>query len=162
MKYIEGDLFKNLPSDVTVLIPHIVNNIHAWGSGFVVPLANRFPISKKKYMDEKVLELGKTQFISVDNFIICNMIAQNGIKNSTNKFPIKYNFLEDCMVSVGEKALKIRDIDGSVKIICPMFGSNRAGGDWEIIESMIKNIWNDLDIEIYYMVKYMPQGWKPH
>lgn len=142
-----GDLFKDLDSyEGKVIIPHIVNDIKAWGSGFVIPLGKHFPISKEMYMKEcRKGALGKCQIVvATEKVLVANMFAQSGIASKTNVKPIRYAALVDCMSKVARTAKTMK-----ADIAAPKFGSDRAGGNWEFIEELIGEIWKDLNVTIY-------------
>lgn len=168
IKYVEGDLFQNVQDNgVVTVIPHICNNIGAWGAGFVVPLGKYYPEAQTQYLSlfrDRTVDLGYTQFV-VCNFgvMVVNMIAQKGIGKSWEdgkEVPlIRYNALRNCMFDVRQK---LKGIDpASVQIKCPMFGSGLAGGDWIKIEEMIYEIWNEFDVTIYYFPQFLPAGFNP-
>tara|TARA_Y100000034_G_scaffold134846_1_gene204514 strand:- start:1278 stop:1880 length:603 start_codon:yes stop_codon:yes gene_type:complete len=48
IKNVVGDLFSLLPVEepTTKVIPHVCNNIGAWGSGFVVAVSNQWPMTE--------------------------------------------------------------------------------------------------------------------
>lgn len=148
--YKVGDLFENINSVKNkIIIPHIVNNNKKWGSGFVVPLGNKWPIAKETYLNAPDLFLGETQFVKVsdsDNTIwVANMIAQNGLIGPMNPKPIKYSALIKCMQKVADTVVK----NNYTEIYAPMFGSQRAGGNWELIEELINEIWKDIPVTIF-------------
>jgi hypothetical protein len=150
IKYIKGNLFKLLPLAKNIICPHIVNDCKLWGSGFVVPLGNYFPKSKKEYLEQESIILGTCQFVQVlDNLIIANMVGQHGIMSKNNLHPIKYEELKKSMILVKEKALSIPDCE----IHCPKFGSQRAGGEWSKIEKLIDEIWvnQNIEVTVYYL-----------
>ena len=162
VKYVKGDLFTQIrePS-YHYIIPHIVNDIGAWGSGFVVPLGNYYPEVKERYLSDYELgwiKLGKTDFIYVPKgqITVANMCAQTGIGKT--KKPIRYEALVSCMRTVVSH-IKMDDRLNEqmncptlpTKIIAPKFGSDRAGGNWDFIEELINEIWADFDTTIYYL-----------
>lgn len=150
--YIWGDLFEGIPMpldrDVSIVIPHICNNIGAWGSGFVVPLGNKYPMSRKVYLaknEDSGLELGTVHYAHVDSKVyVANMIAQDGIsakstgnRHRVNSKPIRYAALCKCLEEVNNQ---FADCD----IYAPKFGSGLAGGNWEFIEELIDEILTDV------------------
>lgn len=169
LEYVKGDLFARLPQS-NFLITHIVNDLGAWGSGFVVPLAKRFPSAKTKYWSKfddpdyaypigdrtNSLFLGKNILVPLyeecANSSIVHMVAQQGLKSQDNPTPIKYGALAMCMGGM-------RFFCGSITrqatktIYAPKFGSDRAGGDWKVIESLINELWVDygLNVRIFYL-----------
>lgn len=161
LNYVTGDLFDKITTNI--VIPHVCNNLGVWGSGFVIPLGKRFPEAKfhykgwfeKRETSEYLIpfELGRTQFVEVASGIhVANMVAQLGVQTPTNFKPIKYLHLANCMQQVGQMARLY-----NYKIICPLFGSGLAGGDWDFIEELIKELWSHtvgnspLDVTVYQL-----------
>lgn len=169
-----GDIFegiRNVETDKIIFIPHICNDVGKWGSGFVVPLAKRYPKSREYYLrwnnqtycyEQNIpFKLGNVQYVydSMSNVVICNMIAQRSTISASNPSPIDYESLGQCMNNVKERIFSVNDnilsnadsIIKDVEIHCPKFGSGLAGGDWNVIEKMIDRIWceNNIDVCIY-------------
>jgi len=153
MKTIEykiGDLFVDLPissEKSTIVIPHIVNNCGAFGSGFVVPLGIRFPKAKEVYLrwaqTDLSSALGKTEFVQVADYLyVAHMCAQSGLISAKNPRPIKYEALVQCLRTVSNvcKGLAEEEPENNVDIYAPAFGSNRSGGNWGVIEPLILEI----------------------
>lgn len=153
IKYITGDLFANLPSpdeDKTVYIPHVVNDIPLWGSGFVIGIMKKWPEAKDNHYEYKV-PLGECQYDQVaPNICLVNMCAQKGISWGNGKRPLQYGALVECMLEVrfailnqGERHAKRSEI-----MTCK-FGSKRSGGDWGLIESLIEEIWDGIPVTVF-------------
>jgi hypothetical protein len=155
INYKKGNLFDNIPKqNRTIVIPHICNNIGAWGSGFVLPLAEAYPISKQAYLARHNtigLTLGEIQCPLVDEGIyVVNMVAQEGIssrstgdRSRVNSKPIRYGALCKCLETINRL---FKDSD----IYAPKFGSGLARGNWEFIEELIDEILVDVrDIYIF-------------
>lgn len=154
-----------------IIIPHVCNDIGGWGSGFVVPLGNTFPASKENYhewhdnnsdplnlqqgiLSSHKFELGKMQFVPVqDKIWVANMIAQTDLISEDNLKPLKYYALVKCLEAVRKMALRLSGPDrtdpNNVQIHAPKFGSDRAGGDWNVIEELITDIWAGINVTIY-------------
>lgn len=170
INYIEGDLFANLPNDKNVVIAHVCNNKGGWGSGFVIPLAKWNPQTKQEYLDWFNLgdnwdtgaeypttgpfRLGEVQFVKKDNILTANMVAQTlgGVR------PLFYNKLVHCMEKVANVAVKRK-----CEIYAPLFGSGLAGGNWEFIQCLIRDIWlnNDIPVTVFWLRQFLPVGWVP-
>lgn len=147
LKYVKGDLFREIEKiNNPILIAHISNDIRAWGSGFVIPLGDRFPKARERYLKEPKLTLGDTQFIETCGVVVANMIAQRGIIQKGLK-PIKYAALVKCLNTVGFFC-RTRHVD---EIHAPAFGSLRSGGHWPFIHELIEEIWCDINVTIYYL-----------
>lgn len=166
-KLIHGDLFDHLYSyNHPTIIAHVCNNKGKWGSGFVIPLAKYWPYAKKAYIkwhkgyvyqsntssDGQLLTLGQTQMVTVCDktytlnnsiIIVANMIAQTLGGNR----PLYYNHLARCMDQVANSA----EISAKAEIICPMFGSGLAGGNWDFIRELIEDCWisRGIDVTVY-------------
>jgi hypothetical protein len=153
IKYVKGDLFEGIKGKGAIIIPHIVNNIGAWGSGFVIPLAQHFPLAKKYYLEDyKKYQLGDCQTVwNMNNVAVINMFAQEGIAPRTDwnytfitKPPIRYVALIQAMQQIAKWS-------SLYEIHAPKFGSGLAGGDWNLIEKLIDEIWADFKVTIYYL-----------
>lgn len=149
LTYITGDLFTLLPEGRPIILPHVVNNIQRMGSGFVVPLITKWPQVKEEYMALPELVLGNVQYVAVSEsprISVANMVAQNGVVGPTNPKPIKYSALIDCMRNVAFESLNWpKDT-----IICaPQFGAGLAGGNWDLIEELINEIWKKNEVVVY-------------
>lgn len=77
IKYVQGNMFQHLPyyTPATKVIPHICNDVGAWGAGFVVPLAEKWPRTRHQYKEWHgsgydpirgvTFELGHVAFVQV-------------------------------------------------------------------------------------------------
>jgi hypothetical protein len=143
----------------SVIIPHICNNVNAFGAGFAGQVANIYPEVKANFhILGQQAKLGHTQFITVKenkqyrhSITFANMIAQNKLISHNNKRPLNYGALVYCMNQV---KLYVKDLqkqkDGcSIEIHAPKFGSGLAGGDWNFITCLINDIWHDMNVFIY-------------
>ena len=165
LKYVEGDLFEYVDKcDTPIIIPHVCNNQGVWGAGFVVPLGKKYPLAKTIYLRNHLLgqlDLGSVDFIEVsDNIMVANMIAQT----LGGSRPLYYNDLAYCMDTIiGTKDDEFdKDTKGRFqKIVCPMFGSGLAGGDWNFIEKLIEDCWirEGWDVTVCYFKSSLPKNW---
>jgi hypothetical protein len=173
IKYVVGNLFDELPIFTTkkaIIIPHIVNTLGLWGSGFVVPLGKIWPITKREYQKwykqnfdyERNTEfiLGEIQIVQVEDFdknrgpvFVANMLAQDGIISSQNPHPIEYQSLNNCLLDMNTLALDLNGNGYDVEIHAPAFGSCRSGGHWPTIAKMIDDILAAYPIFIYTLTQ---------
>lgn len=139
INYVKGDVtnVQDTEFNRNIIIPHICNDIGAWGAGFVLALSKKWQQPEMAYrrLSKEELELGLVQFVRVEkNVIVANMIAQHGIRSKTNPSPIIYDILKDCLQQVDEMA------HGTASNVhMPKIGAGLTGGDWNSIESLIKN-----------------------
>jgi hypothetical protein len=147
----------------TVIVPHVCNNVDAFGAGFAGQVASNFPTVKADYhmLGKTFLKnnLGYTQFLKVyeqpkyrHRLIFANMIAQNGIVSPQNPRPLNYLALAKCMVGISKFIAEQTDFlnkNENVEIHAPKFGSGLAGGNWNFIGNLIEDIWTPYKVYIY-------------
>jgi hypothetical protein len=128
------------------MVPHVCNDVYAWGAGFVVPLGRKYPKTRQTFIESEKLALGTTQFVQVEPTItVANMIGQHRIYPVNGVPPIRYDALRTCMEQVRDECLKT---PGTV-IHAPRFGCGLAGGDPAKIDALINELWKDFDVTIY-------------
>jgi hypothetical protein len=143
----------------SVIVPHVCNNVNAFGAGFAGAVASNYPIVKENYhmlgMNFLRKNPGHTQFVNVYtdpqykyNFVFANMIAQNGLINENNKRPLNYAYLVKSMLNIKQHILT-NYTDNKVEIHCPKFGCGLAGGNWNFISDLIQDIWGDFTVVVY-------------
>ena len=148
IKYLKGDATRPI-GDGNKIIPHICNNIGAWGAGFVLALSKRWKEPREAYRNEKKYVLGSTTIVPVEhNISVANMIAQHDVINYLGKTkdglpPIRYDALRECLIAVNHVAVK-----SNATLHCPRFGAGLAGGDWKTIEQIIKDVVT-VDVFVY-------------
>lgn len=143
----------------SVIVPHICNNIGAFGAGFAGGVAKHYPLVKENYhlLGNHFLKnnLGYVQFVEVDKdntyghkLIFANMIAQNGTISINNNRPLHYGALVKSMYRV-VSYINENFNDQKVQLHCPKFGCGLAGGNWNFIKNLIEDIWTEIPIVIY-------------
>lgn len=147
----------------TVFIPHVCNNIDAFGAGFAAQVAEKYPIVKADYhmLGKTFLRnnMGHAQFIKVfedpkhrHKLFFVNMIAQNGLINKSNPRPLNYVGLVKSMLSLSnyiQNQTGFSSGQEKVEIHCPKFGSGLAGGNWNFISDLIEDIWSKFFVIVY-------------
>jgi hypothetical protein len=141
----------NLKPEGRKIIPHVCNDVNKFGAGFALGIAEKWPKVKEEFHSKAGLfELGDVQFVPVlhgedygNGMIVANMIAQHGVRSADNVRPLNYQALGKCLSKVNEMAVAIGATIHTVKI-----GSGLSGGDWSIIEEIIKET-IDVDVFIY-------------
>lgn len=163
--YKVGNLFTTMPETgpSVKVIAHVCNDIGGWGSGFVVPLARKYPEAEKQYRDwhrdrfsqNQMFRLGNISLVNCNSeknvegangpVIVSNMIAQHGTistpavgRENTDKTPLRYWALAQCMKKLADG---VGQFPKDVEFHVPKFGSDLAGGDWSVIETLIEEMW---------------------
>jgi hypothetical protein len=165
--FINKDLFidlKSLISDpknpLSIIVPHVCNNIDMFGGGFAASVALHYPIVKENYhmLGRSFLKRnpGYCQFITAlenqhlkTKLIFANMISQEGVLSKNNPRPINYLSLSKAMLQVGKLIRSDFSREDKVQIHAPKFGSGLAGGNWNFIRLLIEDIWQGLEVFIY-------------
>jgi len=136
--YIKGDATRPR-GDGTKIICHICNNIGAWGAGFVLALSARWsePEDSYRVMSKDERKLGNVSIVEVeDDILVANMIGQRGVGCDENGLPpIRYTAVRAALKSVNDLATQI-----NATLHMPRIGCGLAGGRWEDIESIIKEV----------------------
>lgn len=157
IKYMTGDATRPMGEGRKMII-HVVNDVGAWGAGFVLALSKRWDLPEKEYktwhknkccIDGETFELGNIQFIQVDRDIgVVNMLAQHEIvsRSTTDDIPLQYDKLKVCLKKVADLCKKYK-----CSVHAPKIGARLAGGDWQVIEKMIIDELVDqgVDVTIY-------------
>jgi O-acetyl-ADP-ribose deacetylase (regulator of RNase III) len=142
IKYVTGDATRPEGEGIKFIV-HVCNNIGAWGAGFVLALSKRWKEPEEAYraMSEDEMELGNVRMVGVeDDIAVGNMIAQEGTGYAADGTPpIRYYALALALTSVNHAAILHAEYnDEPVSIHMPRIGSGLAGGDWKVIEMIIR------------------------
>jgi O-acetyl-ADP-ribose deacetylase (regulator of RNase III) len=134
--YVKGDA-TNPIGEGNKIIAHIVNNKRRWGAGFVLALSKKWKEPETLYRLKKSYVLGEIDYIPVDvenKIIVANMIAQHGTgKDKNNDIPLRYSALVQCLINLNDMADYLQ-----ASIHMPKIGSGLSGGDWKVIEQIIR------------------------
>lgn len=153
IKYLKGDATEPIViGDKYSVICHCCNAIGAWGKGFVVPLGKKYPIAREKYLEfientPKENRLGSVSFAKVnDNIIVANIIGQYYTYPKDGKIPLDYEALEKGFKFI-INIFKMHKMPLTIHM--PKIGCGLAGGDWNVVEKIIKNTFIKEEIEVY-------------
>jgi len=147
INYITGDATSPVGAKPIILV-HVCNDVGGWGAGFVLAISKRWAAPESEFYkwheSEKGFKLGNVQFVEVeDGLIVANMIGQRDIYPDKGIPPIRYDALQKCLSKVCKKA---KEIGASVHM--PKIGAGLAGGEWNVIEEIIKEELCDKDISV--------------
>lgn len=157
VRYVTGDLFAHLkpPAGGAVVIPHVCNDVGAWGAGFTRALDRHYPKARQAYGAwwdgdthpsfltavyypcGKEFDLGRIQIAVVAPGVhVANMIAQ--IAPGSDTRCLRYDALAPCLAGLA-RHVKYRSSVGPVAVAAPEFGAGLAGGDWHVIEALVED-----------------------
>lgn len=133
------------------IIAHVCNDIGGWGRGFVLAVSKLSPAPERAYREwfkereRNDFALGAVQFVSVlPELMVANMVGQHGIRKTGGRPPIRYDAVETALETVGQKALVWQ-----ASVHLPRIGAGLAGGDWDKIESLIKQRICTKDVAVF-------------
>jgi O-acetyl-ADP-ribose deacetylase (regulator of RNase III) len=147
INYTKGDA--TLPTgEGKKLIVHICNDLGGWGKGFVMAISRRWKEPEKQYRawakSGENFTLGEVQFVEVEpNLAVANMIAQAGIYKKNGIPPIRYEALQTTLSKVADFCQT-----SNYSAHMPRIGAGLAGGDWAVIEGIIKDTLVDEGVEV--------------
>lgn len=126
---------KDLLSIDVGIIAHQVNCQGVMGKGIALSIRRKYPVVYQQYRKcLKYLALGKIQVIKInDQFYVANLIAQSNY--GTTRKHTDYKALTTCLIKLHQTGVKL-----NLPIYLPYrIGCGNAGGDWNIVSSLISN-----------------------
>lgn len=150
VRLVNGDMFSG---DESYKV-HQVNCKGAMGAGIAKTIKEKYPNVYTKY--KRVCDsqnnssdlLGKIQVIKVieKGFYIVNLFGQDNYHSASGRCT-NYEAFYTCLEKLREYIYK--NPDGEKTVAFPYkIASNLAGGDWNVILSMIKSVFENTDIEV--------------
>lgn len=136
-------------TDGNKIIAHICNDIGSWGAGFVLAISRQWPEPEASYREwfatQSDFALGNIQTVAVSpNLYVANMIAQRGVRSKENMVPLKYAYLEKCLVKLCTFAQRHK-----ASIHMPRIGCGLAGGKWTNVEPFILELLVNQGIDVF-------------
>lgn len=116
------------------IIVHQVNELGVMGAGLALQIKNKYPQVFTKYKQIANKDCwGQIQFVQIaDNKFICNMFSQKGISRTHRT--TDYELMRKCLTKLNTLAEQ-----HNLTVAIPYkIGCGLAGGDWNIVEQIIK------------------------
>lgn len=143
--YEKGNVLEFFKSGEVNAVLHCCNCRGVMGSGVALQIKNKFPEaynSYKKYEAERTLKLGTISMACFQNGFIYNLHAQKDYGVGTRQ--VNYEALYECLELV-KHDLKMNNFCGVIGVPCKM-ASDRAGGNWKIVECMIREVFENFNV----------------
>lgn len=116
---------------------HIVNNERGWGRGFVNAITRKWGLGARSFYLTQDMTLGGVHFYQLDpNLMLVNLVAQKGYGPPTKKY-VCYDSLRKSLKTFWQQSGA--ESLGEVAIHMPRIGAGLGGGDWSVIEQIIKD-----------------------
>jgi O-acetyl-ADP-ribose deacetylase (regulator of RNase III) len=158
VEYIEGDL---LASDEGVIV-HGCNVKGGFDTGFAGVVRKRHPLAMQAYMDHHKkggLILGSVIW-AFDGRLIGNALTQPTYGRTGQH--VSYDAVRACM-----KAVRVASrygvpgtpyANGFERVSMPLIGSQRGGGDWDVIERIVEEELKGLRTVVYVLPGAKPSA----
>ena len=136
--YSHGDVRYLYGEGAQIFCQLVNNSARRWGGGVAKQTAKRFPAAEAQFGEwinaiPKERRLGSVSFIEARNrLFIASLVAQEGYGPSSDR-RLSYAALNEGLNRVRELA---QQYDATIHM--PKIGTGAAGGNWEIIEDIIK------------------------
>ena len=132
--YKKGDATK---PQVGWLLAHVVNDVGAWGAGFVLALSARWPDMRQQFR-ARSMRLGDVWYYHTPSgMIVASLCAQEGLRSRANPMPLRMEWLDYTLRKMYRYAKR-----HSLSVKMPRIGAGLAGGNWDDIEYLINRIAN--------------------
>jgi len=129
------------------VIVHCVNDIGAWGAGFVLALREAWPKAEEAYRswshnkeDPQIEEtgsrqLGEVQFVLVGPKLwVASLVGQIGVgRGDDGRPPVRYDAIRTGLIKIN-RFCRIHE----ATVHMPRMGSGLAGGNWTAIEQTVQ------------------------
>ncbi len=143
IRYLRGDATAPQGKGPKV-IAHVCNDLGGWGKGFVVALSRRWPepeAAYRRWHRERARNdfgLGAVQLVPVgraeQQLWVANMVGQRGIRTGSKGVPVRYEAIEQALISLAPQVLELR-----ASVHMPRIGCGLAGGRWERVEPLVRH-----------------------
>jgi Zn-dependent peptidase ImmA (M78 family) len=135
---VTGDATEPHGTDKKIIAQIVNDKASRWGGGFSLVVKKKWHFVQDEFRhwaetNREKFKLGQTHLATIEeNVQIMSMIAQHGYGPSP-KPRIRYEALKECLLKLGEVAIKE---NASVHI--PRIGAGQAGGSWWVISELIE------------------------
>lgn len=152
LTFVTGDATRPPGSDPRVIV-HVVNDIGAWGRGFVVALSKRFAEPERRYRawaageEDLPFALGQVQFVEAEPALwVANLVGQRDIARKHDPRPlppVRYEAIRE-----GLSRVRVFALEHGASVHMPRIGAGLAGGDWAVIEGIVREELADRGVNV--------------
>lgn len=162
IRYVEGNIISALQAGDIDIFAHGVNCMGGFGSGLAAQIAKTMPEVRTKYLQKHEFEgwgLGQTQLVT-QNIVdpksnvapalrrVLNCATQKSYGRKPLSMPhgmyCNYGAIHEAMYEYHGMCRDANWIPG-----LPLIGCGLAGGDWNVVEKIIENIFDDMTVIVY-------------
>lgn len=150
--YLTGDASEPIGKRPCI-IAHVVNDIGAWGAGFVLAVSKKYPRDHIVYKDwirgespypyHERAKFGTILPIQHEDGVTdVLLLAQNGVGGRPGAIPLSYWGLESALTYLAQ-------YEQRQPIHMPRIGCGLAGGTWDKVGPMVESILNRREVYVY-------------
>lgn len=155
---IKGNLLQMAKSGKFDVIIHGANCLCTMGAGVAKSIAHEFPealVADRQTIRGDKLKLGTftSVFVTDYKFFIVNLYTQFGFGASKNA-----EEQEGRYIAIRNGLKKIKEVYAGKRLGIPLIGAGLAGGDWNIIRSIIISELEGEDVAIVYFDRPPPES----
>lgn len=144
--YKKGDILKALEDNEIDVFAHGVNCSNGFGSGIAGQIAKKYPSIKEKFHSDSAHNFDTLGFALpyfTDDGLIFNCYTQEEYGSKGIKY-VSYDAIEESLRIVYGYC-KLR----SLNLGLPKIGCGLAGGNWNIVEAIINEVFKDMEVTVY-------------
>lgn len=150
IEIVRGCLLNAFDKGEVNVIGHVVNCQHKMASGIAKSIREHYPVVYEEYMDNPCV-LGNCGFVDIEPLVnplypektVCNLYAQCYYGYDGKRY-LNYAALSEALREMAD------GIPSKLIVGFPYkMGSDRAGGDFEIVLEMIEFYFKDHNVRIY-------------
>lgn len=145
--YLKGDATEPRGTGKRLIVQVVNDTTAKWGGrGFATALLRKYPEAQASFLewvDGGRLRLGMTHFCVIgDSLVIASIVAQSGFGPSIRP-RIRYAALKEGLTAVAEFSATT-----GATIHMPRIGCGQAGGKWEIVETLLSEVFSSQGVQI--------------
>lgn len=141
---VRGDA--TLAPERPAILVHVINNVGAWGAGFVMAVSRRWPHVKTAYRRGwRGKKLGHVQFVDAEEgLVVANLFGQRGIRGRRSEKPVRYGAIRKGLRNVAARAR-----ENGACVHMPKIGCGLACGDWGVVLRIVEEEMEGLEVFVY-------------
>ena len=165
-KYKVGNLIHAARDGEVNIIAHQANCFHTMAAGIAPQLQAAFPEVYRADRQTVLADKSKTGTYSLAhsseyNLFIYNLYGQYHWAHDHEDYGTNYHYLINALMAmrdnIREDALLAHDVPTNIGF--PKIGCGLAGGDWEVVESLLKTIFKDFSVTVYVLNEKEIPSW---
>ena len=150
MQYIKGDLIKAAKSGKVDVIIHQANCFCLMGAGIARIIADEFPEMYKVDQETIVGDITKFGSFSYAYMNKYNLHGFNAYGQYRTGRSTDYDQLKSSLLQIN-KYIDDNIDDKNIRIGLPMLGCGIGGGDWNVVDQIIKDVFKDKYVFVYQL-----------